>query len=219
MAAILYIHRHCEERSDEAIHASSYVAGRWIASRSLSSGAHSRDPLARNDVPYSWSWLWILRCAIAHRSSAPSSRERSEWWGRDERSSLLGVGGGGCFRKPTCLGECGAAPHPRPLPAAARGEGSRADDAQLHIVARGSRCPQRQALRACAGNDDTPLTRTPPAARVICPSCQRAAARRSCATPQITCIFPAIPSRLRGVSRSSRTLERDAVDAAVSQDE
>jgi hypothetical protein len=24
---------------------------RWIASRSLSSGAHSRDPLARNDEP------------------------------------------------------------------------------------------------------------------------------------------------------------------------
>src|SRR6267154_2189291 len=39
--------RHCEERSDEAIHA--LFAARWIASRSLSSGAHSRDPLARND--------------------------------------------------------------------------------------------------------------------------------------------------------------------------
>jgi hypothetical protein len=39
--------RHCEERSDEAIH--SFFAARWIASRSLSSGAHSRDPLARND--------------------------------------------------------------------------------------------------------------------------------------------------------------------------
>jgi hypothetical protein len=34
---------------DEAIHLSSHAA-RWIASRSLSSGAHSRDPLARNDV-------------------------------------------------------------------------------------------------------------------------------------------------------------------------
>src|SRR5438046_1262593 len=32
---------------DEAIH--TYFAARWIASRSLSSGAHSRDPLARND--------------------------------------------------------------------------------------------------------------------------------------------------------------------------
>src|SRR5713226_9917375 len=49
---------HCEERlvrrsstseggSDEAIH--TFFAARWIASRSLSSGAHSRDPLARND--------------------------------------------------------------------------------------------------------------------------------------------------------------------------
>src|SRR3979490_428814 len=82
--------RHCEERSDEAIHAffarrdgllrfarndgstpelsllfeirppslrgakrrsnpCFLCAARWIASRSLSSGAHSRDPLARND--------------------------------------------------------------------------------------------------------------------------------------------------------------------------
>src|SRR5439155_14679277 len=50
--------RHCEERlvrrsstseggSDEAIHSS--LVAPWIASRSLSSGAHSRDPLARND--------------------------------------------------------------------------------------------------------------------------------------------------------------------------
>jgi hypothetical protein len=33
--------------------------------------------------------------------------------------------------------------------------------------------------------------------------------------PQITSISASILSRLRGVSRSSRTLERDAVDAAV----
>jgi hypothetical protein len=39
--------RHCEERSDEAIH--TFFCARWIASRTLSSGAHSRDPLARND--------------------------------------------------------------------------------------------------------------------------------------------------------------------------
>src|SRR5947209_9074395 len=50
---------HCEEPTgpafggpddklrDEAIH--TCLAARWIASRSLSSGAHSRDPLARND--------------------------------------------------------------------------------------------------------------------------------------------------------------------------
>jgi hypothetical protein len=52
------VRRHCEERlvrrsstseggSDEAIH--SFVLALWIASQSLSSGAHSRDPLARND--------------------------------------------------------------------------------------------------------------------------------------------------------------------------
>ena len=34
--------------SDEAIHSFLCVAT-WIASRSLSSGAHSRDPVARND--------------------------------------------------------------------------------------------------------------------------------------------------------------------------
>src|ERR1700688_4083113 len=39
--------RHCEEQSDEAIHTS--LADPRIASWSLSSGAHSRDPLARND--------------------------------------------------------------------------------------------------------------------------------------------------------------------------
>jgi hypothetical protein len=42
-------HRHCEARSDEAIHSSILLRQPWIASRSLSSGAHSRDPLARND--------------------------------------------------------------------------------------------------------------------------------------------------------------------------
>src|SRR5213593_4295861 len=38
----------CGERNDESIQ---LLASRreWIASRSLSSGAHSRDPLARND--------------------------------------------------------------------------------------------------------------------------------------------------------------------------
>ena len=39
-------HRHCER--SEAIHKA--AKKEWIASRSLSSGAHSRDPLARNDV-------------------------------------------------------------------------------------------------------------------------------------------------------------------------
>jgi hypothetical protein len=41
--------RHCER--SEAIDGprKDCVCGSWIASRSLSSGAHSRDPLARND--------------------------------------------------------------------------------------------------------------------------------------------------------------------------
>ncbi len=56
---LVRICRHCEEPTgpafggpddklrDEAIH---WAAKQdWIASRSLSSGAHSRDPLARND--------------------------------------------------------------------------------------------------------------------------------------------------------------------------
>jgi hypothetical protein len=49
--AVVYVElegRHCEERGDEAIHSCFFIAA-WIASRSLSSGAHSRDPLARND--------------------------------------------------------------------------------------------------------------------------------------------------------------------------
>jgi hypothetical protein len=50
---------HCEERSDEAIH--TFFVAAWIASRSLSSGAHSRDPLARNDGLYvSVSWLFEI---------------------------------------------------------------------------------------------------------------------------------------------------------------
>jgi hypothetical protein len=40
-------------RPDEAIH--TFFADLWIASRSLSSGAHSRDPLARNDDPQEMS--------------------------------------------------------------------------------------------------------------------------------------------------------------------
>src|ERR1700732_2407964 len=49
--------RHCEEHPDQRSALSGHrLRGnpflhlvRWIASRSLSSGAHSRDPLARND--------------------------------------------------------------------------------------------------------------------------------------------------------------------------
>src|SRR2546423_777009 len=49
-------------------------AERWIASRSLSSGAHSRDPLARNDGRLSARPLSVLACdkreAFAHGSNA-----------------------------------------------------------------------------------------------------------------------------------------------------
>src|ERR1700716_2572478 len=41
--------RHCDERSDRSNPFFLSVAA-WIASRSLSSGARSRDPLARNDA-------------------------------------------------------------------------------------------------------------------------------------------------------------------------
>jgi hypothetical protein len=37
--------RHCEERSDEAIHGSALPRGVWIASWSLSSGAHFPRPV------------------------------------------------------------------------------------------------------------------------------------------------------------------------------
>jgi len=44
------IGRHCEERKRRS-NPESFLQDGWIASRSLSSGAHSRDPLARNDGP------------------------------------------------------------------------------------------------------------------------------------------------------------------------
>src|SRR5882672_8494552 len=46
MCVWVWFIRYCEKRSDEAIQLSLTL---WIASRSLSSGARSRDPLARND--------------------------------------------------------------------------------------------------------------------------------------------------------------------------
>jgi hypothetical protein len=57
-------------RSD-ATEQSSFFAWRWIASRSLSSGARSRDPLARNDdLRYAWlaTALPIAACAAARRA-------------------------------------------------------------------------------------------------------------------------------------------------------
>src|SRR5438309_11302544 len=51
--------------------------------------------------------------------SLPSPRARSAWRG--------GVGGGGCFSVLNIsMGTRCTTPHPRPLPAAARGEGRRA---------------------------------------------------------------------------------------------
>src|ERR1700752_4338660 len=45
-------------QGSKATKQSIFFAVRWIASRSLSSGAHSRDPLARND---DLSYLFALR--------------------------------------------------------------------------------------------------------------------------------------------------------------
>src|SRR5712671_3246251 len=70
--------RHCEERSDEAIHSFLWHGllrcarndgEAWIASRSLSSGAHSRDPLARNDGKR--PFFVIARSAATKQSSLP----------------------------------------------------------------------------------------------------------------------------------------------------
>jgi hypothetical protein len=47
-AAGLFDRSRAPRERSEAIH-SFFCAARWIASRSLSSGAHSRDPLTRND--------------------------------------------------------------------------------------------------------------------------------------------------------------------------
>jgi hypothetical protein len=65
----LSFRRHCEERSDEAIH-SSILLRAWIASRSPSSGAHSRDPLARND---GFEGCLKLNSAVIVRESGRSS--------------------------------------------------------------------------------------------------------------------------------------------------
>ena len=42
----IVLSRHCEEQGDEAIHP---YAAQWIASQSPSSGAHAREPVARDD--------------------------------------------------------------------------------------------------------------------------------------------------------------------------
>jgi len=47
-ASLVVLFRHCEEQSDEAIQSYFYVPSGLLRG-ALSSGAHSRDPLARND--------------------------------------------------------------------------------------------------------------------------------------------------------------------------
>jgi hypothetical protein len=85
--------RHCEERSDEAIHSFFLCAARWIASRSLSSGAHSRDPLARNDgfrtnAPHS-------QPSSPAKAGDPVFRDVSDGTGRPRRT---GYPAGACHR-------------------------------------------------------------------------------------------------------------------------
>jgi hypothetical protein len=56
---------------------SAYFRGPWIASRSLSSGAHSRDPLARNDGERTTKNLSpSLRGALATKQSSSFFDER-----------------------------------------------------------------------------------------------------------------------------------------------
>ena len=77
--------RHCEERSD-AIH--SFFVATWIASRSLSSGAHSRDPLARNDEKIQIHVLAAPCARVVARN--PSAQQRA--WGYPKG----GAGNAGC---------------------------------------------------------------------------------------------------------------------------
>src|ERR1700709_1013774 len=64
--------RHCEERSDEAVQLS-FLPLSWIASRSLSSGAHSRDPVARNDgVGGGEPHFHLSRGSSASRNPSPT---------------------------------------------------------------------------------------------------------------------------------------------------
>ena len=64
-------HRLCER--SEAIH-SCFLVVLWIASRSLSSGAHSRDPLARNDDEHNSAISPRVAPELLHQSFAQSGR-------------------------------------------------------------------------------------------------------------------------------------------------
>ncbi len=66
--------RHCEERSERS-NPFFLSAARWIASRSLSSGARSRDPLARNDDPKRGSTIPRRDAPELHRNHSPQQEE------------------------------------------------------------------------------------------------------------------------------------------------
>src|SRR5205807_1854254 len=92
--------RHCEEllrRSNPSIR----YAAIWIASRSLSSGAHSRDPLARNDEtspPHHVRPTLFQRARIG-RSGMDALEERH----RLRVPLLQSAAGGGGFERKTHL--------------------------------------------------------------------------------------------------------------------
>jgi hypothetical protein len=73
--------RHCER--SEAIH-SRQAKKEWIASRSLSSGARSRDPLARNDVdrpirmPINADAHFLFEIRTGKQASSSRTSEHSE---------------------------------------------------------------------------------------------------------------------------------------------
>jgi hypothetical protein len=81
-------------------------------------GRALRDPLARNDGIY----VWRIGCLKIEFAFSPPSARISAWRGRDERSSLWGVGGGGSIGKFADSGIRGATPTLDPSPPL-RGEG------------------------------------------------------------------------------------------------
>ena len=63
-------------------------AARWIASRSLSSGAHSRDPLARNDVDtVAYDCVLAARCARVVEVALAQKRA----WGMPDAQCTRGL--------------------------------------------------------------------------------------------------------------------------------
>src|SRR5438270_1926846 len=64
----------------------SILAARWIASRSLSSGAHSRDPLARNDGGEGATRLSFVE---RHALWSAEQKEAASRLRRDRKSTRL----------------------------------------------------------------------------------------------------------------------------------